>query len=460
MSDNQQPMLPVSPFNPLFPQTYLFANMPGAGLMPYECTDWRDETCSWKETCYLNSSLNPTPTHLYTGPDIVKFLTTVCCTGFKKFPVGKIKHGLMVNDNGKVIQDGVLWRQSEDSFTSYWMSPCLNYALESGRYGDFDVKVEDLTGKVFLLQIGGPTSIDSLEEACGESLRDVKFLYSKDVTIAGKQVKIARIGMAGTLSYEVHGKIEDCYPVYNAIWEAGQHYGMRRLGQHCYGMNHAENGYPQYTMHFLYPWTSDPEMMGYMAKQSETAATDAAAMMSFHGSNGDNVDAYYYDPYELGWGKTIRFDHDFVGKEALEKIADQPHRRFVTLEWDPDEVGEIFADQFRGSADYYTPIEEPNFPVFTSEGMQIAADIVEDANGKRLGVSTGRQNSAYFHRMISICCIDPDYAEEGTEVFVIWGDAGTKQKRVRAKVTRFPYNNVLRNETTDVSTLPKAKRID
>lgn len=69
--------------------------------------------------------------------------------------------------------------------------PSINYALETKKYGDFNCLGEDLTRRIFLLQIGGPASIDTLEDACGESLRDVKFLHSKKVIIGGKSVRIA-----------------------------------------------------------------------------------------------------------------------------------------------------------------------------------------------------------------------------------------------------------------------------
>ncbi len=88
----------------------------------------------------------------------------------------------------------------------------------------------------------------------------------------------------------------------------------------------------------------------------------------------------------------------------------------------------------------------------------IFRDRVLNEKGENIGVSFGRQNSAYFHRMISIYCLDSEYAKLGTEVYVLWGDPGKRKKKIRAKVTRFPYNNVLRNESTDVSKLPKAEK--
>lgn len=47
----------------------------------------------------------------------------------------------------------------------------------------------------------------------------------------------------------------------------------------------------------------------------------------------DNVEDYYQTPWDLGYGMHVKFDHDFIGREALEKKADQPHRQKVWLVW-------------------------------------------------------------------------------------------------------------------------------
>ena len=46
-----------------------------------------------------------------------------------------------------------------------------------------------------------------------------------------------------------------------------------------------------------------------------------------------NIEDYYMTPYELGYGPFVKFDHDFIGREALEKIASKPQRRKVTFAW-------------------------------------------------------------------------------------------------------------------------------
>ena len=56
--------------------------------------------------------------------------------------------------------------------------------------------------------------------------------------------------------------------------------------------------------------------------------------------------------------------------------------------------------------------------------------------------------------MISLCSIDVEYGASGTEVIVLWGDPGTRQKDIRATVSRFPYLNENRNQAVDVSKIP------
>jgi glycine cleavage system aminomethyltransferase T len=357
MSDKFQ-TLNHSPFLPLADSIAVYAPA-FVGISPYEFTDWRDETLSCKKTCYLHAGLNPTDTLKLKGPDLIKFLSRVCVTNFDKFPVGKIKHGLVCNDQGLIIQDGVLMRTGEDEVISYWMAPLLNYALDTCKYGKYNVEIEYLTMKVFLFQIGGPVSIDVIEAACGQSLRDLKFLRFMDATIAGKPVRICRIGMAGTLAYEVHGAIEDAHAVYTAIYETGVPFGLRRLGSHCYPMNPAENGFPQFAVHFVEPRINDKELMDYLEK---TPAMGFWAMHSkakkHRGSASDDINNYYHNPFEFGWNKMIKFDHEFAGREALEKIASENKRTIVSLEWNVDDIADVFTSQFK-DGEPYKYIEKP-----------------------------------------------------------------------------------------------------
>lgn len=72
---NHSPFMPIPNFASLYAPAFV-------GISPYEFTNWRDETISWKETCYLHAGLNPTDTLKLKGPDVIKFLSKVCVTNF------------------------------------------------------------------------------------------------------------------------------------------------------------------------------------------------------------------------------------------------------------------------------------------------------------------------------------------------------------------------------------------
>ena len=82
------------------------------------------------------------------------------------------------------------------------------------RSNDFDVEIDP--SPAYLTQIAGPTSLETLERAADESLRDIGFLRFRDVTIAGRTVEVGRIGMSGNLAYEVRGPLEDGPEIYDA----------------------------------------------------------------------------------------------------------------------------------------------------------------------------------------------------------------------------------------------------
>lgn len=100
----------------------------------------------------------------------------------------------------------------------------------------YDMETIDLTGKKFLFQIAGPRSLELLEKVTKKDLHDIKFMTFRNISINGKTVRIARMGMAGTLAYELHGDTEVAYELYDLIYRSGEEFGIRRLGWHTYMM--------------------------------------------------------------------------------------------------------------------------------------------------------------------------------------------------------------------------------
>lgn len=417
------------------------------GVQPYVYTDWRDEQLSWYDNCYIHAGLNPANTYWFKGPDAMKFLSEYCVNSFNDFPVGKSRHAIMVNEEGLMMVDGMLLRLGKDEFITYWMLSYIDFAIKKSGY---NIEGKNITGEVFFHQLGGPRALEIVEAATGEDFHDLPFLGHRKSTIDGREVMILRVGMAGSLAYEVHGNIEDSAYIYDKLVEVGKKYGIRKLGQQAYWNTHTENGFPQSLIHFYYATEVDKDYFAYQTATGQNFRCGSIAKLT--GSYSKDYRDRYYNPYELGWGHLVKFNHDFLGKEALLKISQKPHREMVSLEWDHGDILDIERSQFEDEAPYF-PMEGPEDIAkngnFEYRGDQVLAD------GKCIGIATGRCFSWYYRKMISLAVVKPEYAKLGTEVKVLWGDDGTRQKEIRAVVARFPYMDIARNEIVDTSTIPR-----
>ena len=427
---------------------------------PMEFDGWRQESLSWKNGAYLGAALALSPIYSVKGPDAERFFSENLVNDFTTMPVGGFRHGIMCDENGRIMMDGVVMRIAEDEFYTCWLLPYIDYVLTKG---SFDAVGENLMGRRFLFQVTGPRSLEVLESASGSDLHDIKFGRHRLATINGAEVRILRLGMAGALAYEVRGDASDGQAVYGAIWEAGRGRGLQKLGQVAYMLNHTEDGFPQAYYHFPYPWYEDAGFAEYL--NVRPGAGWMEFMPRLYGSMGTDMQARHVTPFDTGWENRIYWDHEFVGKQALQEMAKAPKRTVVTLEWNADDIADVYASQFRGEAEPYEPISDrPNDirydpgTVDQSNGQMRTFTYHADKvlnDGREIGFSSGRAVSQMYHRMISLGFIERDAATLGIEVKVLWGDPGSRQKEIRATVARFPYLQVERNDKIDVETIPR-----
>ena len=399
----------------------------------WEFSGWKRESLSWKKGCYIHGGLSDNQMN-FRGPDVLKFFESICVNNFEKFSIGTMKHAVMCLENGLIASHGILQRNGEDDIRSFAGGPWPVYKALTSK-----MRVECDLPRCYLFQVAGPTSLKTLERACDESLDDVAFLRFRNVRIAGKQVELGRIGMSGNLAYEVRGPIEDGDAVYDAIFRAGKDLGIERLGWRTYLVNHVEGGFPQSFWTFLAAMSEDPGFMEFMQGRYPpiqiTGSVDPADMR-----------ARFRTPVEVGWGSTVKLNHEFLGRKALERELANPQRTVATLRWNPEDVVDIYRSLLEPGEEYRT-LDMPTTPQWT-QGMLAHADHLLK-QGKRIGYSSGTIYSYYFRQVLSMACIDLDQHRIGNEVEVQWGDHGKRIKTVRAIVERFPYLNEGRNSSID-----------
>jgi glycine cleavage system aminomethyltransferase T len=172
-------------------------------------------------------------------------------------------------------------------------------------------------------------------------------------------------------------------------------------------------------------------------------------MASLGGSyDSDSIADYYLTPYDLGYGHMVKFDHEFVGRAALEKIAGTPRRKKVTLVWNSDDVQRAFGSIFQ------TPGDGPKYidlPLANYATLPFDKVIVDQ---RMVGLSTYTGFSANEQALLSLGMLDAAYAEPGMEVTVVWGEEGGGsrkptverhvQTQIRATVAPAPISDVAR----------------
>ncbi len=419
----------------------------------WEYNGWQAETRSWKESVYLSTHLSGSTTDLcIKGPDAERFMSEnfVNNSTLEKFPVGKGKHYIACSPKGTIIAHGVGMRVAEDCFSlaGFAMLAVAEAAKKAKGYN-----IEIAGGKYYrglILQVCGPNSLSLMQEAVDEDLHDLKFMYFRDAKVNGIPVRVLRMGMGGTLAYEIHAAAEDALDVYNYVVELGKKYKAERLGLLAYMCNHTLNGFPQWGQHFMLGSHDDPDIAPYYEYYDK---------IELHGSMSDlGQEAYYRNPIELGWGKMINWKHDFKGKEALLKIKEDPRtRQICNLEWNVDDIMKIHRAMY-DREDMRLPdvMCYPQNYYFGADGQ--LGDKVLDENGKMIGKSSGVLYDGYYKATISQCVIDPEYNELGKEVTILWGTAGTRQIPIRAKVARYPYLDLPANRDYDIDSIPRYEK--
>ncbi len=412
------------------------------GRRPGEYSHWIKEQMSWKETCYLGDWSFLANMRL-TGPEAMELLEDLSINSFENYEVGQGKHLVQCNEAGDIVADGVLVRDGAEAFVvhgvpAYW----TDY---NRRVGDYEAEAE--FRDTFNFQVQGPNAMRVFDELADHTLRDVDFMRSGFMKIAGVDVRAVRFGMSGEIGFEIHGPGEHKQRVWDAIREAGTDHGIRRLSVKTSAINQLEAGIATRVRDFISAIFGD-EMADYREYLRENAHRDLITHPLEGSFDSNDISDWYRNPVELGWGRYTNFDHDFVGCEALEEIAEDPQRTLVTLEWDSEDVVDVYASLYE-SGETFKYMDMPH----QQKRAMVADRVLRD--DEDIGVATMRGYSYYFRKMLSLCVIDTGYSEPGTEVTVMWGE-GTPPRsptveehvamEVRATVAEVPYKEDRRRQ--------------
>ena len=415
-----------------------------------EFSNWRDEQVAWRETTALFDQSHHMTDLSVKGPDVIKLFADLGVNTFDSFAVGKAKQFVACNHDGYVIGDAILFFLDENSVRLVGRPSAHNWVQYHAETGDYDVQLDrdertavNPSGRreFYRYQVQGPTALDVVTAVNGGSLPEIKFFNLGELTVAGHTVRAFHHGMSGAPGMELFGPWEEGEEVKAAIVEAGQEFGLRQVGSRVYATNTLESGWIPCPLPAVF--TGD-ELKAY---REWLPANGYEGTGSLGGSYyADSISDYYLTPHALGYGPFVKFDHDFVGREALETMADAPQRHKVTLAWNGEDVARAMGTMFeKGDGAKYIDLPLSNYATWPYD------KVLRD--GEPIGLSTFSGYSHNERSMLSLAMVDPGI-EIGTEVTLVWGeeDGGSSkpvverhaQTEIRAIVSPCPYSEVAR----------------
>src|ERR1700704_274541 len=420
-----------------------------------EFSNWRSEQWAWQHSAVLSDQSHHMVNLYLRGKDALKLLSDTAINSMQGFTPNKAKQYVPTTPYGHVIGDGIIFYLAPEEFVYVGRAPASNWLRFHAATGGYDVKAElddrspmrpmgkPVTRSVWRFQIQGPKAWAIIEKLNGGPLEQLKFFNMSTMRIAGKIVRTLRHGMSGAPGLEIWGPYAQQEEIRAAILEAGKEFGMLPCGGRAYPSNTLESGWIPSPLPAIYTGEKLKPYRQWLGPDSyEATGSIGGSFVS------DNIEDYYLNPYEMGYGSFARFDHPFHGREALERLKPEAQRKKVTLAWNPQDMTRILASLFNPDGEQYKFFDVPLANYASSN-----YDRVIDADGKTVGLSMFTGYSYNEKQALSLATVRPEIAL-GTELRVVWGEenGGThkttvephRQIEVRAVVSPVPYTRMVR----------------
>lgn len=427
-----------------------------------EFSNWRDEQKAWRDTVVLYDQTHHMDELIVEGPDAAAFLDGIAINSFANFDLSRAKHFVPVTPAGHVVGDMIIFREREDKFILVGRAPTANWVKFQAAVGSHAVQLTHdprsdsrpdgraIYRTHYRFQIQGPDADKIFAEINGGPVPDIKFFHVDWINVGSRKVQALRHGMAGAPGLEIWGPYADKHYIQTTILEAARTVGvdMRQVGSRAYSTNTLESGWIPSPLPGIY--TGD----GMLKDYRDWLGADAyEAVGSIGGSYvSDNIEDYYVNPFELGYGFYIGWKSDFIGKAALaaQKEREAELRKKVTFEWNRDDVLKVIASGFEDGVPYkWIDFPQPNY-ASTSADMIMRDD-------KMVGMSMFNGFSFNERCMLSLGVVDAD-VQEGDVLTLKWGepdDTGKtsterhRQADIRVRVAPTPYAREARENYAD-----------
>ncbi len=406
-----------------------------------EFSNWRSEQHAWRSTCALLDQSHHMTDLFVSGPDALTLFKQLGVNSFTNFTPGRAKQFVAVSPDGFLIGDAILFHLADQSFDLVGHPMVLDWVQFHLQTGGHDATCERDENSIvrrsgppkqFRYELQGPTAGALIEALTGEPLPDIRFFNLGWLNVEGLQVRALRHGMAGQPGFELFGPWEQGERVREALLRVGEGFGLVPAGAKAYSTANLESGWVPSPLPAIF---SGDELERYRRwLPARSAGSLGGSLLS------SRIEDYYLRPADLGYDRIVAFDHDFVGREALEQLG-EPERTKVTLVWNADDVAAAAATLLHeGVPAKYIDMPKARYALYQVDRVL--------AGGEDVGISHDCGYIANERAFVSLASVELQHARPGTELSVIWGEEPNstkpqvephRQVEIRATVAPAPY---------------------
>jgi sarcosine oxidase subunit alpha len=294
------------------------------------------------------------------GPDAAELLERVYLNKWRDLAIGRVRYGVMCNEDGILLDDGVGACLAPDRFyltaTTGNAEAVVQWLELWAATGGLNVQVLNHTSALAAMNLAGPRAREVLGQRTALDLSSLAFPYlaHREAEIAGVACRLLRIGFVGELGYEIHCASAYAWHLWTALYEAGLGLGLKAFGVEAQRILRLEKG---------------------------------------HLIIGQDTDALS-NPLEAGLEWMVRFDKPrFHGREPLRRLKEMGPRSHL--------VGFFMANRMQ----------------VPSEGCQVVE------NGRPVGRVTSARYSPTLERSFGLAWVPRAKAAVGETFHIRWNGA-------------------------------------
>lgn len=336
--------------------------------------------------------VSPLYKHRVEGLGATALIQRVFTRDINKCAVQQVIYTPWCDSEGKVMQEGTVFRLAEDAYQVNAAEPLMRW-LHINAAG-LDVEISDQTTVVAALALQGPTSRDVLAACFDGDIAELPFFHIVEGSLGGVPVRVSRTGYTGDLGYEIWVTAENAIIVWDALMQQGTPWGITPCGILAMDIARVEAGFVLLDVDYI-------------------------------GAEHALIPEHAVSPYELSMGWAVKLDKGpFVGRDALTTERQRGSVRRVVgvqVDWEPLEQVHALHNLM------------PDLPlVACREPVPLYRE------GRQVGRVTTRCWSTLLKKYVGIATVEAHAADPGTAV-ELEVTVNFRRERVAARITELAH---------------------